>query len=119
MRIDGVPIPGPAVDELAQLVRAIGAHELADRLERAVADGVALLALTIDERAIILASLEDPPEGLAELRALRRTTGAPGPVRRVCAARCEGVWPVAVEETRLHCSTVPVSVVVSTTRLRR
>ena len=29
-----------------------------------------LLALTIDERAIILAQLEDPPDGLAELRAV-------------------------------------------------
>ena len=37
-----------------------GAEELADRLEAAVDDGVALLALTIDERAIILGSL-DPP----------------------------------------------------------
>jgi hypothetical protein len=43
---------------------------LADRLERGVADGVKLLALTIDERAIILASLEDPPDGLSELRAV-------------------------------------------------
>jgi hypothetical protein len=31
---------------------------------------VSLLALTIDERAIILATLEDPPDGLAELRAV-------------------------------------------------
>jgi hypothetical protein len=31
---------------------------------------VKLLALTIDERAIILASLEDPPPELAELRAV-------------------------------------------------
>ena len=41
---------------------------MADRLDRAVEDGVALLALTIDERAIVLAALEDAPEGLAELR---------------------------------------------------
>ena len=41
-----------------------------DRLERAVTDGVNLLALTIDERAIILDQLEDPPDGLAELRAV-------------------------------------------------
>lgn len=39
-----------------------------DRLERGVSDGVKLIALTIDERAIILAALEDPPDGLAELR---------------------------------------------------
>ena len=48
-------------------VRATGADDLGDRLERALDDGLALLALTLDERAIILASLEDPPEGLAEL----------------------------------------------------
>lgn len=41
---------------------------LADRLERAVTDEVRLLALTIDERAVILGQLEDPPDGLAELR---------------------------------------------------
>ena len=44
--------------------------DLANRLDRAVVDGVALLALTIDARAIILGSLEDPPEGLRELRAV-------------------------------------------------
>ena len=37
----------------------------------ASAEGVSLLALTIDERAIILAALEDPPDGLAELRAVK------------------------------------------------
>ena len=47
---------------------ATGADDLADRLERAVDDRVALLGLTIDERAVILAALEDPPERLAELR---------------------------------------------------
>lgn len=31
---------------------------------------MALLALTIDERALILAALDDPPDGLAELRAV-------------------------------------------------
>jgi hypothetical protein len=41
---------------------------LADPLAGAATDQVALLALTIDERAIILAALEDPPDGLAELR---------------------------------------------------
>ena len=41
---------------------------LADRLERALADEVKPLALTMDERAMIRAALEDPPDGLAELR---------------------------------------------------
>ena len=45
-------------------------EELADRLDRALDDGVKLLALSLDERAIILSALEDPPEGLAELRAV-------------------------------------------------
>ena len=64
------PVLADAVAELADTVRATGADELANRLEVALDDGVALLALTIDERAIILAALEDPPDGLAELRAV-------------------------------------------------
>jgi hypothetical protein len=43
---------------------------LAHRLERAVADDVKLLALTLDERALMLSALEDPPQELAELRAV-------------------------------------------------
>jgi hypothetical protein len=66
----GLPVPAEAVTELAHLVRAEGGDELADRLERAVADDVKLLALTLDERAIMLSSLEDPPKALAELRAV-------------------------------------------------
>jgi hypothetical protein len=68
MMLAGVPVPVEAVAELASTVRATGADQLADRLDQALGDGVPLLALTIDERAIILATLEDPPEGLAELR---------------------------------------------------
>jgi len=68
MMLAGLPVPADAVEELAALVRDLGGDEMADRLERALGDQVKLLALTIDERAIILAQLEDPPEGLAELR---------------------------------------------------
>jgi hypothetical protein len=64
----GLPVPDDAVDELGTLVWSASANDLADRLDRAVADKVALLALTLDERAIILAALDDPSEGLAELR---------------------------------------------------
>ena len=64
----GVPVDAGSVAELARIVRVAGAAELAERLEHAVGDGVSLLALTIDERAIILDQLEDPAEGLAELR---------------------------------------------------
>ena len=62
MMLAGLPVPNTAVDDLAEIVRAVGADDLAARLERAAADRVALLSLTIDERAIILAALEDPPE---------------------------------------------------------
>lgn len=70
MRLAGIPVQAEAVAELATTVRVIGADDLADRLEAALDDGVALLALRIDERAIILAALEDPPDGLTELRAV-------------------------------------------------
>ena len=70
MMLAGVPVLAYAVAELANAVRETGADDLADRLEQALDDDVKLLALTIDERAIILASLEDPPEGLAALRAV-------------------------------------------------
>ena len=66
----GLPVPNDAVRELAGIVWDFGAIELADRLERAVETEVKLLALTIDERALLLSALEDPPEELAELRAV-------------------------------------------------
>ena len=67
MMLAGLPVPADAV---AALVRDAGADDLADRLERALADDVKLLALTLDERAVMLAALEDPPQELAELRAV-------------------------------------------------
>ena len=70
MMLAGVTVSDTAVAELANIVRTAGADELADRLEQALADDVSLLALTIDKRAVILGQLEDPPEGLAELRAV-------------------------------------------------
>ena len=38
----GLPVPNPAVEDLAGLVRAAGADDLADRLDQALAEGVAL-----------------------------------------------------------------------------
>ena len=66
----GIPVPTTATAELAGIVRMAGADELADRLERAISDEVKLLALTIGERAVILNTLDDPPNELAELRAV-------------------------------------------------
>ncbi len=66
----GIPVDAASTTELAELVRAAGADELADRLERALDDDVKLLALTIEERAVILGTLDDPPQELSELRAV-------------------------------------------------
>lgn len=66
----GLPVSNDATSELAILVRTTGGDELADRLERALNHDVKLLALTIPERTIILSALEDPPQPLAELRAV-------------------------------------------------
>lgn len=55
MMLAGLPVPADAVDGLAELVRTAGADDVADRLERALADEVKLLALNLDERALLLA----------------------------------------------------------------
>jgi len=70
MMLAGCPVPNSAVVELARILRHNGAGNLADRLDRAVADQVKLLALTFPERAVLLAALEDPPDTLTELRAV-------------------------------------------------
>jgi hypothetical protein len=66
MMLAGLPVLADPVAELAAVVRTIGADDLAHRLEQALDDDLKLLALTIDERAVILGSLDDPPDGVAE-----------------------------------------------------
>jgi hypothetical protein len=66
----GVPVPDDATATLAAMVRAAGADDLADRLDRALAVDVKLLALTLDERSIILDRLEDRRRPSPELRAV-------------------------------------------------
>ena len=66
----GLPVPPDAVDVLAGLVRGVGADDLADRLERAVTDDVKLLALNPRRAGADASALEDPPQELAELRAV-------------------------------------------------
>ncbi len=70
MKLAGVPVNPHPVAALAGSVRRVGADKLANRLERALADDVKVFALTIDERAVILSVFDDPPEALAELRAV-------------------------------------------------
>ena len=64
------PLPPHDEEPARRLAGFLFPRRVADRLEQAVDDDVKILALTIDERANILASLEDPPGGLAELRAV-------------------------------------------------
>jgi hypothetical protein len=69
--LSGVHVTPVWTSELARMVRAAGADALADRLEQAIVSDAALVfALTIDEEAIILGVLDDPPDPLAELRAV-------------------------------------------------
>ena len=57
MMLAGVPVSGDSTAELAGIFEAAGAYDLADRLTQADEDDVKLLALTIDERTVILNSL--------------------------------------------------------------
>jgi hypothetical protein len=68
MMLAGVSVPDGAVGMLARAARLAGADKLGQRLERAIEDRAALVALTIDERAIVLSMLDDPPAELRELR---------------------------------------------------
>jgi hypothetical protein len=63
MFVSGIPLSDGTVLELARLVD----RELADKLQTAVDRETTLLALTVPERETILRSLEDCPDGLAEL----------------------------------------------------
>ena len=69
MMLAGLPAPTGAVAQLALLVLDVD-DVLAHWLKRAVEDEVEVLALTLDEHAIMFAALEDPPDDLAELRAV-------------------------------------------------
>ena len=70
MMLAGVPVIPIWVSVLAKMVKDAGAVDLADRLDRANHDGVRQFALTIDDCAIILGALEDPPDWFAEQRAV-------------------------------------------------
>ncbi len=67
MMLAGIPVPASATAELADLLRAAGHDQLADRLKRALDDDTRLLALSIEERVRILSVLDDPSDELAEL----------------------------------------------------
>jgi hypothetical protein len=64
----GIPVRDQDVLELARLLRDAGFAETAEKLERAWDLEVKVLALTVPDREAIIRVLDDPPEGLAELR---------------------------------------------------
>jgi hypothetical protein len=68
MMLAGVPVADVDVLELARLVRKAGFDHTAERLENAWHVECKVLALTIPEREEVLRLLDDPPDGLAELR---------------------------------------------------
>jgi uncharacterized protein with PIN domain len=74
----GIPVRDHDVLELARLLREAGFDETAETVEDAYDQEVKVLALTITDREAILRTLDDPPDGLAELRVVLRwsTNGA-------------------------------------------
>jgi hypothetical protein len=69
IRLAGVPVKKRLVLELAIMLRRSDYAHTADTLEGATVTNQADVPLTVADRIAILNVLEDPPEGLEELRA--------------------------------------------------
>jgi hypothetical protein len=78
MMLAGIPVRNQDVLELAGLLWNAGFDDTAEALTVALEAEQALVALSIADREAILRTLDDPPEGLAELRdmLLREHDGA-------------------------------------------
>jgi hypothetical protein len=70
MMLAGVRVSNADVLDLARTLSDAGFDDTADVLTVAWEAGQALVALTIADRNCILRVLEEPPVGLAELRAV-------------------------------------------------
>ena len=55
-------------DQVQLLASLLDGDELAEKLERGIANSNTIVALSADDRRRIVAVLDDPPSGLAELR---------------------------------------------------
>ena len=68
MQLAGIPIGDRDVLELARLLREVRFERVAEKLVKGYVAQTRVLALTIEDREAILRALDDPPDGLAELR---------------------------------------------------
>ena len=68
MLLAGLPVPDRLSLDLARILRGQGHHATAATLEHAHATGRRFVALTADDRELIVQALADCPFGLAELR---------------------------------------------------
>jgi hypothetical protein len=71
LRLYGVPVARDEAIWLVYRLRQVGrAGDLsaAAMIEKGIRDELIAVALTVDERDAILGVLDDPPDGLAELR---------------------------------------------------
>ena len=68
MMLAGTPVRDRDVLELAGLLRDASFDDVAERLENAYDVECKVLALTVPDREAIIRALNDPPDGLAELR---------------------------------------------------
>ena len=66
----GIPVTDDDTQTLAELLRHGEFPDVADKLERGLALGTKIFALTVVDRESILRALDEFPNGLAELRAV-------------------------------------------------
>lgn len=71
LRLAGIPVSDPDARTLVDLLLRVGRHDdltAAATIEHALTQPLVIAPLTPDERTAVLGVLDDPPDGLAELR---------------------------------------------------
>ena len=68
MRLAGLDITDDCTLELVKRLRRAAFEHQADTIEGALVAGQAEVSLTLPDRLAVLTVLDDPPDGLAELR---------------------------------------------------